>query len=105
MNIMIDYDKTFTANTFMFAQLILMMQMHKNKIFLVTSRDENDVVEHIDFFNDKGVEVIYCDYRAKRKVCEERGIKIDVWIDDTPYYIDHDFLEDEADKWRATHAG
>jgi hypothetical protein len=51
----------------------------------------------IDLVNDfviRGIPIVYCEYRAKRKVCEEQGIKIDIWIDDDPKYIEVGFIND-----------
>lgn len=94
MNIMIDYDGTFGADPMMFQDVIEMFQGHHHKVYLVTSRGMDTPVEHAYWFADHYVPIVYCNYRAKREVCEEQGIKIDIWIDDAPYYIDHGFVEE-----------
>lgn len=104
MQIMIDYDGTFTEDPTGWQCFIEMMQRRGHKFFLVTSRGKDTPVEHEEWFNSHSVPTIYCDYIAKRAVCEKLRVKIDVWIDNDPYHIDHGFVgipEDWIHKWRA----
>jgi hypothetical protein len=100
MKIALDYDKTYTADPDMWRHIIAVMRGMSHEVMIVTSRDPNDLVEDRDWFEKYTIPVIYCDYWAKRQVCEQRGISIDIWIDDNPYFIDHPFPEEEANKWR-----
>jgi hypothetical protein len=86
MNIMIDYDNTFTADAPMWQDVIFEF-LQKHRVFLVTSRGMDTPVEHTEYFVDMGIPIVYCDYYAKKDVCEKQGIKIDIWIDDDPKYI------------------
>lgn len=93
MNIMIDYDNTFTADPLMWTEAIEIFFDHNHKVFLVTSRGEDTPVEDEHYFKSVGIPIIYCDYRAKEKVCKEKGININIWIDDDPLYITTGFIE------------
>lgn len=93
MNIMIDYDATYTADVELWRRIIPMF-LENHTVYLVTSRGMDTPVELANDFALWGVRIIYCDYQAKKGVCEEQGINIDIWIDDNPYYIVHSFLEE-----------
>lgn len=87
MNLGLDYDGTYNSNTVMFKDVIRVFQSFGHKVYLTTLRvgtldaiDKEDQ-ETLDKYN---VEVIYCDGKSKRIVTEERGIKIDWWLDDWP---------------------
>jgi hypothetical protein len=97
MNIMIDYDATYTADISLWRMVIPMFLDHGHKVYLVTSRGRDTPVELVNDFTPLNIPIIYCTYRAKKKVCEAQGIKIDIWIDDDPYYIVHGFIEDAED--------
>lgn len=94
MNIMIDYDNTYTADPIMWRNLLPRIQgVYGHSVYLVTSRDSDTPVETSKDFENMGIPIIYAAYRAKRRVCEEQGIEIDVWIDDEPKYIDTGFVD------------
>jgi hypothetical protein len=100
MNIMVDYDGTYTEDPPMWEGIILGMIDCGHNVYIVTSRDPKDIVEDAGKFEARRIPVIYCDYKAKRQVCEQQGIAIDIWIDNQPYFIDHGYPEEEANKWR-----
>jgi hypothetical protein len=100
MKIMVDYDGTYTADVTMWREVILEMIDFFHEIYIVTSRDPADLVQDHVWFEEQGIPVIYCNYHAKRQVCEQQGIAIDIWIDNQPYFIDHGYPEEEAKKWR-----
>lgn len=96
MNIMIDYDGTFGAAPADWMEVINMMQKKGHKYFLVTSRSMDTPVEHAYWFVENNVPVVYCEYRAKKDVCIEQGIDIDIWIDNDPYYITTGFVTNDV---------
>lgn len=90
MKIALDWDNTFTKDTDLWQSFVLQSNARDHKVWIVTSRGKDTPIEFIP----EGVQtVIYCEYRAKEKVTNERGIKIDVWIDDDPRYIVEGFVE------------
>jgi len=91
---MLDYDGTYGADVEMWKQIIPIMQASNHNIYLVTSRGMDTPVELAQDFKDFGIPIIYCNYRAKRKVCEERGINISIWVDDDPFRIDKGFIDE-----------
>jgi hypothetical protein len=91
---MIDYDGTYGADIAMFRETVDLFLLYGHKIYLVTSRDYDTPVELAQDFVSRGIPIVYCSYRAKRTVCEAQGIKIDIWIDNDPYYIDNGFINE-----------
>lgn len=88
MNIALDYDGTITADPQLWAQFVQAAQAAGHKVWVVTMRYPSEFVTMLPFWqslvNEKRIEVIYTRRKPKRPVCEQRGIFIDVWIDDTP---------------------
>lgn len=94
MNIAIDYDLTYTADPVMWRNLLPRIQsVYGHTVYLVTSRDSDVPVEASHDFENMGIPIIYCAWRGKRKVCNEQGIMIDIWIDDEPKYVDTGFVD------------
>lgn len=88
MNIMIDYDRTYTAAVEMWREVIDNgFLYYGHKVFLVTARSKDQPIELARDFDDRNIPIIYCAFKAKREVCEALGIKIDIWIDDEPDWI------------------
>ena len=104
MHIALDYDNTYTADRNAFKAIIRCFQSSGHKVTCVTLR--NGIEDwHEDFKELKesyGVDTVFCNGRAKRKVTQEHNIGIDIWIDDTPSGIDNDspFTEQELSVWR-----
>lgn len=96
LSIMIDYDNTYTADVEMWKNVIPLMKLWGHNLYLVTSRDMDTPVEMAQDFVDWGIPIIYCAYRAKKEVCQEQGIDINIWIDDDPHYITNGFITDDV---------
>lgn len=95
MNIAIDYDETYTLAPMMWRSVIDKFMGYNHDVHLVTWRDgnnngmRNEVVEDVSsIFVEKNIH--FTNLKAKRKYMEDKGIYIDVWIDDNPYAILHD---------------
>ena len=90
--IALDYDDTYTLAPSLWNGLIKVMHDYGWTIHIVTYR-------HSTAFSDMDREIPYVtDYiftggRAKQQYCEECGINIDVWIDDSPEAIIYNFHE------------
>jgi hypothetical protein len=100
VRIALDYDNTFTADPKAWTEFIHLMQREGHVVYCVTMRyppehpkfggETRDVQRALGHL----VDGLFCTGRqAKEKFMLERGIKIDVWVDDTPGWI----LQDAAD--------
>ena len=85
----LDFDDTVTKAPEMFIEIIEVIKKHGGDIYIVTARQQNGWCEHLRKFNaTTGVDVIFTGTKAKHEVVE-----IDIWIDDFPLAITHDFKE------------
>ena len=87
MNIAIDYDGTYSADPFLFNAFIGLARHQGHQCFIVTGRKESEAPSAQAGEIIAGIRVICCNGELKEKACMKRGIKIDVWIDDAPRFI------------------
>ena len=90
MNIAIDYDDTYTAHPEMFNNIIGTLKNFGCNIYIVTYRHSTqftDMNMDIEYIND----YIFTSGIAKQKYCEDNGLMIDIWVDDSPDAICFDF--------------
>ncbi len=88
MIIALDYDNTFTLDPDFWNEVIHKAQERGHDIRVVTSRwpeHEPEVCKVIT--NTFTIPVHFACKRAKKQFMEELGIKVDVWIDDSPKSI------------------
>jgi hypothetical protein len=81
MHISLDYDGTYTEDPVLWDSFIKLAVVRGHKVTCVTMRHGRD--EKIEI----GCPIIYTDRLAKLEAVAIRGIKIDVWIDDSPHWI------------------
>lgn len=91
MNIAIDFDDTFTADPDMWKLFIRSAYENGHNVFVVTWRSEGERFEvdlevPANFIMAKH----FTARKAKRKYMEDKGIYIDIWIDDNPAAILYD---------------
>jgi len=97
MKIALDFDDTYTRDMQGWNAFISLFQSRGHTIYCVTARGDNDSAEVYDTIgkiigNDK---CIFANFVAKKDVVSKLGIYIDVWIDDSPFFITHSFKKDE----------
>lgn len=87
----IDYDETFTASPELWATFIREARNLRHKVYCVTCRveTEDSVDEMNEAFSRLGCQmpIIFTSHAPKKYAMDQRGIKIDVWIDDDPKTI------------------
>ncbi|MGZ8888080.1 MAG: hypothetical protein ACXW1D_00825 [Halobacteriota archaeon] len=87
MNIGLDYDDTYTRDPIAWDTFIKLMCSRGHYVYIVTWRFEDETELNIDILNNETDGVYFTGRRAKEKFMYERGIRIDVWIDDNPRAI------------------
>lgn len=87
MNIAIDFDDTYTADTDLWDLFVRQARARNHNVYCVTWRSEQQPI----YGDSPWTDVIYCDLKAKREVCYSRNIYIDVWCDDNPHAIFKDY--------------
>lgn len=87
MRIALDYDGTYTADPALWYTLILAARQCGHEVVCITMRYPTEPIE-------VPVPVIYTSRQAKVAFMEERGEKVDIWIDDSPHWL----LNDAGDR-------
>mgnify|MGYP001565116076 CR=1 FL=1 len=94
MNIAVDFDGTYDLEPKLWNQMMATFRIHGHKVYLVTARYPDEVDNYIlnALLSGRTDGIYYTSKKAKKQYMLDRGIEIDVWIDDKPKYI----LEDKA---------
>ena len=93
LTIAIDFDDTYTADTGLWAVFIQKALANGHRVFCVTSRREDE--ENLRIIDEAfrqqflSVPVVFCNMGSKVWTMEQRGIKVDIWIDDAPHALVH----------------
>jgi hypothetical protein len=92
MLVAIDFDQTITEHPQGWLEVINTMKAVGMRVIVVTFRQPTCDPHELDWL-DKHVEaVIFTGQRNKDQACKIRGFNVDVWIDDTPMSITHDYI-------------
>lgn len=83
MNVAIDYDDTYTCDPSAWNEIINILHQNNHKVYCVTKRYKELADDIRQVIN---IPIIYAT-RSKLEAVTEKGIKIDVWIDDKPQSI------------------
>ena len=93
MNIAIDFDDTLTRAPELWKVFVDKAKELGHNLYCVTCRrhtDENcEIVD--DWMDEHDIQIftVFTNMRSKRQVMDERGIRIDIWIDDIPESVEH----------------
>lgn len=85
MRIALDYDGTYTADPVLWDRFITDAKSRGHKITVVTCR--RDTEENRQEVVVPGCLVLFTNLAAKKWAVEQRGLTIDVWVDDDPNCI------------------
>lgn len=94
MNIALDFDDTFTAAPDMWKRFIHDADTLGHQVWIVTAR--RDTAENREIIckalgrHEDYVGITFANLKSKLKHCESIGLRINIWIDDSPYAIIHD---------------
>ena len=89
MNISLDFDDTYTLDPKFWDRFIEICHDRGHDVYCVTLRYEHEsdaVYKTIGKLIDHN-RIIFAGRKAKADACRKRGIDIDVWIDDMPWFI------------------
>jgi hypothetical protein len=87
MNIAIDFDDTWTADPVLFQDIACKARLRGHTVYIVTMRGANQLDEVRQHCAAYVHHIVGTDRQPKRRFCESIGIKIHVWMDDTPDFI------------------
>ncbi len=78
--IALDYDKTWTADPILWENFAASALRRGHQVLCMTMRRPDEAIEI-------PIQIIYTSRRAKADYAKEIGLKIDIWIDDSPHWI------------------
>jgi acid phosphatase class B len=98
LNISLDFDDTYTRDPDAWNSFIQLFQSRGHTVYCVTARSGKDSGEVYDTIgkiigHDK---CIFANFMAKSDAVWKLKIRIDVWIDDSPYFIINGTNRDEG---------
>lgn len=94
MNIALDYDGTYTRDPEAWDQFIELMQRQGHTVYCVTMRYRNyEMKEVLAALESKVDGIFFTERKAKQPFMFARGISIDVWVDDNPFWVNTDAAE------------
>lgn len=88
MLIAIDFDDTLTADPELWRRFIEQAKAFGHRVICITARRETD--DNVDEIEDWMVmhgtvlPVYFTSLQSKVQFAEDRGLKVDIWIDDNP---------------------
>lgn len=80
MIIALDYDGTYTADPALWDAFILAAKASGHTVLCVTMRHPSEAIE-------MPCEVVYTSRKAKVPFTARAGIRVNVWIDDSPHWL------------------
>jgi len=89
MVISIDYDNTYTACPSLFNKIIDLFQKDGHTVICVTNRKNlSTMADEVNNSIGKLVDVIFAGSEWKRDAALKAGYAVDIWIDDSPGFIE-----------------
>lgn len=87
----VDYDDTISHHDSAWLNILKAFELTGYRVIIVTYRRGDCCPEDLDFLVKKGYKVYFTWQRSKRQFMLERGIKVDIWVDDSPESIIFDY--------------
>lgn len=82
-----DFDETISDNPELFLRVMKTFELSGWFVVVVTYRTPSTSPEDLDFLVEKGYKCFFTSQKAKKKYMEDRGIPVDIWVDDEPETI------------------
>jgi hypothetical protein len=83
MNIAIDFDDTYTADPHLWEGFKSLAESMGHHVFCVTKRGKDNK----GIIQIPGWDIYHTNRMAKGQYCQEKGIAVHVWVDDSPSNI------------------
>ena len=85
MTIALDFDGTYDLDPALWDRFIDDAKSRGHKVWIVTCRRDTD--ENRETVKVGGCLVLFTNLQAKKWTLEQRGLRVDIWIDDQPECI------------------
>src|SRR5688572_571493 len=81
----LDYDDTFTTDPIFWRRFAEdALNCGKTILCICARRESVESRKELEFAYPKGVLIYFTGHNPKKKFAEDRGIKVDIWIDNNP---------------------
>lgn len=87
----VDYDDTISHHDTAWLKILKAFELTGYRVIIVTYRKHDMCPEDLDFLVKAGYKVYFTGQVSKRQFMLARGIKVDIWVDDTPESIIFDY--------------
>lgn len=94
MNIGLDFDNTYTRDPEAWNDFIDRFQQSGHNVYVVTMRHKQEGREVEEALAKRVDGIFFTGRKGKQKFMFDRGISIDVWIDDMPIWVTQDAAPD-----------
>ena len=91
MIIGIDFDDTISSQPHRWVEVIKLFKSFNWTVIVVTFRKSNCDPKDLDFLKEHVDSIIFTGQVNKAGFCESCGYKVDIWIDDNPMSITHNY--------------
>lgn len=85
--IALDYDATASTNVQFWQNFVELAQSQNYDVYLVTARHPNRIEEPKLYFEGRVKGIIATSHMAKLHYCQKIGLRVDIWIDDSPWNV------------------
>lgn len=82
-----DFDQTISDHPTLFLNIMETFEKAGFHVVVVTYRMPHAYPEDLDFLVEKGYAVYFTGHKAKHKFMSDKGIIVDLWVDDEPETI------------------
>jgi hypothetical protein len=93
MLVAIDFDHTISANEYAWLNVIDTMKQSGFQVIVVTYRKPDCDPHELNFLKKHVYDILFTGQRNKKQFCLERGYEVDVWVDDEPITVTHDYVD------------
>jgi len=93
MRISLDYDGTFTEDPDLWLSFVRQAKLSGHTVYCITIRTPEEGKEVRHHLLNAVDEIYFTSRQGKMSYCAENYIKVDVWIDDQPYFITGNALD------------
>lgn len=83
----VDFDEVITDNKAGWIEVLALFKRIGYDVIIVTYRSPQTDPFELDFLTNLGYPVYFTNHIAKKYFLEEKGIHVDIWIDDYPLSI------------------
>lgn len=90
MNIGLDYDNTYTRDPECWNDIIDRFAQGGHNVYVVTMRTPEEGFPVREALHKRVDGIFFTSRKAKQPHMFERGISIDIWVDDVPYFVNND---------------